>query len=230
MIESEGKVFMAPLFSSFSFPAAALLIAVLSICVPTSARADTSSAMSSPRVLQEALATRDHLNIYSGKADMGLNISGGLFSGRASGIDPSLTNYMHEQISNDFSADRTAELEGDQRVYALLIDGSYDFNYDLGTGLPLHPYMTGGMGMAMYDHTTAPSASAVAMQGGSMVPLFRIGGGVTYRLGEQWNMSLDYKAGFSGSGLSGGNDQLFTGRGNQPVDLQVLNMGMHYQF
>jgi len=218
---------MARVISGSCFYQAAAVFAVMALLFCTNpARADITSTTNTPRVLQQALAMRDHVNLY-GKSDgkEGLNISGGFFSGRASGVDPVASNYLADEASHDFSIDRTAELEGDQRVYALLIDGSYDFNYDLGTGLPIHPYMTSGVGMAMYDHTTGPSASTLALQNGSMAPLFRVGGGVTYHLGKQWDMSLDYKAGFSGGG-----DQVFTGRSQQSVDLQVLNMGMHYQF
>jgi hypothetical protein len=75
--------------------------------------------------------------------------------------------------------------------------------------------------MAMYG----ASPGGLAMQGGDMVPMFRVGGGVTYRLGEQWDLSLDYKAGFTSGG-----DEIFTVRNQQPVDMQVLNMGMHYTF
>jgi hypothetical protein len=61
-----------------------------------------------------------------------------------------------------------------------------------------------------------------------MSPLFRIGGGVTYRLGDQWNLSLDYKAGYAPSVLAG--DQVVTGRNQQIVDLQALDFGMKYSF
>jgi hypothetical protein len=217
---------MKSAFYSFSSMQTANFIAVMLLLFSAApARAD-SSIVSSPRVLQEALSTSDRVTIYNTKTGSGLNLSGGLFSGRASGIDPAVNNYLNDSMDRAEYVDRTAEMEGDQRVYALLVDGSYDFNYDLGSGLPLHPYMTAGAGMAMYDHTNAPSASTLALQDGGTVPLFRLGGGVTYRLGQQWNLALDYKA-----GLSGGSDQVLLGHGSpQQTDLQVLNMGMHYQF
>lgn len=183
------------------------------------ARADTTTLLSpySPRALQQALGVDDNINLLHPQYNKGLGLSGGYFSGRASGVDSGAL------YSPDGSADHATELEGDQRVYALLVDGHYDFNYDRTNDMILHPYVMGGMGVARYGQQT--NAASTITQNGDMVPLFRVGGGVTYRLGQQWNLSLDYKAGFSA--LS---DQLFTGRNQQSVDLQSLNMGMHFKF
>jgi hypothetical protein len=203
-------------------------IAIVLLSGASPAKADiTSNIMASPHGgLEEALATRDRYSLYDGKTMDGFNVAGGFFSGRASGVIPAGSNYLDDAAGGNLKLDRTVELEVDQRVYALLVDGRYDFNYDERNSLPLHPYISGGAGMAVYGTGGVPSASALAMQSGAMMPLFRVGGGVTYRLGEQWDLSLDYKAGFSG--IVG--DQLFTGRSQQPVDLHVLNMGMHYRF
>jgi hypothetical protein len=57
------------------------------------------------------------------------------------------------------------------------------------------------------------------------VPLFRVGGGVTYKLADKLNMSLDYKAGFSGGGT-----QVFVGGSQPSANMQSVNMGMHFQF
>jgi len=195
--------------------AAALLSAAMPAC------ADTVITPGS-YALQQAMGANDNISIYTPATHDGFSLSGNFFSGTASGTQP-VDKYLDP---SGYNFAQSSALEGDQRVYALLIDGSYDFNYDLGSGLPLHPYVRGGAGMAMADNS--PSAGGFAIQGGDAVPVFRVGGGVTYRLGEQWNLSLDYKAGFS-SGLSAG-DQVFTGRSQQPVDLQTLNMGMRYAF
>jgi len=175
--------------------------------------------------MQQAMQTNDHVSLYTPATGDGFSLSGGFFSGIASGNEP-LGKYLDPMGSN-YNFSQATALEGDQRVYALLIDGTYDFNYDFGSGLPLHPYVRGGAGMAMAD----PSANAggSAIQSGDATPLFRLGGGVTYRLGEQWNLSLDYKTGFS-SGVSGSDQVFTTSRSQQPVDLQVLDMGMHYEF
>jgi hypothetical protein len=199
---------------------AAPVLVLATFAAAPGALADTTT-VTSTRGLQQALGGNDEIGIiHSHSSAGGFSLGGNLFSGRASGNEPLPSGYTSDPGLHD---DRTAELEGDQRVYALLIDGSYDFNYDMGTGLPLHPYLSGGMGMAYGG--SAPSAGMASMQGGDMVPLFRLGGGVTYRLGEKWNLSLDYKAGFSGF-----SDPIFTGRSQQTVDLSVLKMGMHFAF
>ncbi|MFY9288891.1 MAG: hypothetical protein WAO98_10370 [Alphaproteobacteria bacterium] len=188
------------------------------------AQADiTVGSSSSSRVLREALASRSAHSIYQGKND-GLNVSGGLFSGRASGVDPSIPNYLKDGTST-FSRDRTAEMEGDQRVYALMLDSKYSFKSDLGTGLPIKPYMSGGIGMAMWERSSTPSLSSLNMKGGAMVPLARVGAGVNYQMSEAWDMSLDYKAGFSMGG-----DPAITSNSAQRVNLHTVNIGMHYQF
>lgn len=202
-----------------------LILATLTtamIALVTAANADITSTSGTSRVLQEALATHDGMKIYDSEATEGLNLSGGLFSGRASGVDPAGINYA-SSVDKDYNTDHTAELEGDPRVHALLIDGSYNFDNHLGTGLPLHPYLTSGVGVAVYDHSTA-SAASLTSQGGSTVPLFRVGAGIAYKLGDKWNMSLDYKAGFSG-----GNNTNYVGS-TQAIDMQTVNMGMHFQF
>ena len=183
------------------------------------AQAAVSSTPSSG--LGGALSSDDTANLFDAHNSTGrLSIGGNFFSGRASGNDAVVTSYYNEGTAIA-DADHSAELEGDQRVYALLVDGRYDFNYDVGG---LHPYLSGGMGMATYGDAAA-SEGAMAMQPGDMVPLFRMGGGVTYRLGEQWDLSLDYKAGFSPGG-----DQIFTSRSQQSIDMQTLNVGMHFAF
>jgi len=192
------------------------------------ARAAVESAPAT-RGLQLALASDDRAALYR---DTGENaafaLSTSTFKGRANQNAPLNQNLASLDLANQFNLDRAVELERDQRVYALLIDGSYDFNYELGEESRLHPYVLGGVGMALYGATAAVASSSDRSGGGDMVPLFRIGGGLAYRLGEQWNLSLDYKAGFSGGNIG---DQRFTSRAqSQPVDLHLLNMGMSYRF
>lgn len=124
-------------------------------------------------------------------------------------------------LSNTYNS---AEIIKDPRVYALLIDGTYDFNYDTEASMSWHPYLTGGVGMSVAQHQDGMSS----ISSGDMSPLFRIGGGVTYLLGDEWNLSLDYKAGLTANPSS--SDYMFTGRSQEPVDLQMLNMGMRYKF
>jgi opacity protein-like surface antigen len=215
---------MDALLFKVTLPKTFLTVAALCMVVFSAAKADSLSGLSSsPRVLQQALATQNSLKIYDSKSVTGLNFSGGLFSGRASGIDPAATNYASNTTNSYDHGDSTAELEGDPRVHALMIDGSYDFDNDLGSGLPIHPYLSSGIGMAMYDHGSSPTVASLASPGGT-VPLFRVGGGVAYKLSQQWNMSLDYKAGFTGAG-----NQVMSSS-NQSIDMQSVNMGMHFKF
>ena len=191
------------------------------------ALAAVDDAVPAARGLQLALASDDRAALYRDTGEgAAFALSTSTFNGRANQSTPLSQGLAQLDLTNQFNLDRAVELERDQRVYALLIDGTYDFNYELGEDSRLHPYVLGGVGMALYGQPTATSSND--RTGGDMVPLFRIGGGLAYRLGSQWNLSLDYKAGFSGSN---GGDQRFTSRSqSQPVDLHLLNMGMSYRF
>ena len=159
--------------------------------------------------LSQALSSTKSFTLYENTPNETGNfaLESGFFSGRASG----------SMTLND--TDQALTLDHDSRMYALLIDGNYDFIND--SEQALHPYVGGSVGMAVYGRPGEALTS-----GGEAVPLFRLGGGIAYRLGAQWNLSLDYKAGFAGHAP----DQMFTGRGEQPIDLHVLNMGVRYQF
>ena len=203
---------------------------VVAACVVLAgpALAAIDDAAPAARGLQLALASDDRAALYRDTGEgAAFALSTSTFNGRANQAAPLNQGLAHLDLANQFNLDRAVELERDQRVYALLIDGTYDFNYELGEDSRLHPYVLGGVGMALYGQPTAGSAGN-DRTGGDMVPLFRIGGGLAYRLGAQWNLSLDYKAGFSGNN---GGDQHFTSRTqSQPVDLHLLNMGMSYRF
>lgn len=198
-------------------------VAVLGFLAPSSAGAVSTSN----HTLQQALANDEQAQLYHEKGDRGaFGLSTSTFAGRTNQSVSLNSGLSSLDLANNFNLDRAVELERDQRVYALLIDGTYDFNYDLGEESALHPYVQGGVGMALYGQPT--NASSSLSNAGEVVPLFRLGGGVAYRLGQQWNLSLDYKTGLSGSF---GGDQAFTGRGkDQAVDLHMLNMGMSYRF
>lgn len=202
-------------------------IALLTACLYS--MATPAMALNGSHSLQQALATSNQAQFYQDHSEAGaFSLSTSSFTGRANQAAALNGNLSQLDLANNFQLDRAVELERDQRVYALLIDGTYDFNYELGEESRLHPYVQGGVGMALYGQPAVTNASLT--NGGDMVPLFRLGGGIAYRLGQQWNLSLDYKTGFSGN-LSSGGDQVFTGRGQQqPVDLHMLNMGMSYRF
>lgn len=172
--------------------------------------ADTTS-VASHRALGQALSADQQFSLYA--PDMGnFKINSSYFSGSASGVT---------------APDSFADFDNSQRLYALLIDGRYDFDYETPSlSSPLHPYLIGSMGLA----TTLRGSNAannLDEQSSSVVPLFRLGGGVAYRLDQRWDMSLDYKAGIASPSP---NDYLFTGRSQQAIDLQAVNIGMHYEF
>jgi hypothetical protein len=142
------------------------------------------------------------------------------------GLNQGYSGLLGAQDDDRTTAEE-AQLERAQRMTALLVDGAYDFNYDSATSSsPLHPYLAGGFGLAMIaQNGNTPSFASAGTQ---TVPVANLGGGVAYRLDEGWDLALDYKAGFSGSESAA--DQFITDRGQHPIDLQSLNMGMKYKF
>ena len=66
------------------------------------------------RATQQALAVDDKLGLYSPDKNKGFGVSGGFFSGRASGVDDVSLNGLGGALSSD--NDHAAELEADQRV------------------------------------------------------------------------------------------------------------------
>jgi opacity protein-like surface antigen len=174
--------------------------------------------------LSQALNTQNFKPLFARSHDAGFTLGSSFFSGRGSGYNPQAERGVNGLGVLGQGRDRFAELEGDQRVFALLIDGKYDFAYDFGTGLALHPYVGGGVGVALYE---ANPTNAALSQDGAMVPLFRIGGGVVFKMGADWDLSLNYKAGYTG-GLAG--SSVFTGRSQEKVDLQSLDMGVKFRF
>ncbi len=199
-----------------------MLLAATLGCGATAASALGNKDMTAG--LSQALNAQEFKPLFARKNDVGFTLGGSYFSGRGSGFDPQVERGVSGLGMLGQGRDRFAELEGDQRVYALLIDGKYDFAFDFGTGLALHPYVGGGLGVALYE---ANPSNASLSQEGAMVPLFRIGGGVVYKMGADWDLSLNYKAGYTGS-LSG--TSVFTGRGQERVDLQSLDMGIKFRF
>lgn len=190
--------------------AVAGLCLFLSVALPAHADDTATATKISPHALHQALSAPEKVKLYSAARDA-FSLSSSYFSGYASGVTPSET--LPPQSS-------------DQRLYALLVDGRYDFSYDTGLlNAPLRPYISGGAGLAAIGGDGG--TRNIQIESGSATPLLRFGGGVAYRLGEQWNLSLDYRAGYAP--LSSG-DQVFTGRGQQSVNLQSLNLGMRLNF
>lgn len=205
------------LHSPYGHRALALLLATLwSASTYAVAPRDNGAA------LGQALTGGKSEVLFARDESYGFSLSSSSFAGRSSGAPVEdghgatglgLVTGLH---------DKFAELEGDQRVYAFLIDGKYDFSYDFGTGLPLHPYLGGGLGVALYE-----SGNTALSQDRAMVPLFRFGGGVVFKLGADWDLSLNYKAGYTGAAPTG---SVFTGRSQETVNLQSLDMGLKLKF
>lgn len=174
--------------------------------------------------LKQALGSSTHDFLLARDPNEGFSLSGSTFSGRSSGMRADTERGISDMGLLTQAKDKFVELEGDRRVYALLIDGKYDFDFDVGGMLPFHPYLGGGLGVAMYE----AGSSNLSDQDGAMVPLFRIGGGVVFKLGSDWDLSLNYKAGYTGTVTTGGST--FTGRGQEKIDLQSLDMGLKLKF
>jgi len=192
---------LGKIFSSCQILVLACLCATAFSITPSYADSSTAYA------LGQALSANDHVDLY-GANDKPFKLGSSYYAGLAS------------------PSDSVANLNSDQRLYALLIDGRYDFNYETSSlSGPIHPYISGGMGMATAGNVNVANNLTTGNNG--VVPLFRLGGGVAYRLDQRWNLSLDYKAGLASSTAG---DQVFTGRSQQSVDLQALNLGMSYAF
>lgn len=198
--------------------AAALLVACLAApAAQAVAPRDNSAA------LGQALTGGKTEVLFARDPNYGFSLSSSSFSGRGSGMNSDSAQGSTGLGMITGAHDKFAELEGDQRVYAFLIDGKYDFSYDFGTGLNMHPYLGGGVGVALYE----AGGNANLSQDGAMVPLFRIGGGVVFKLGADWDLSLNYKAGYTGTAPTG---SVFTGRSQETVNLQSLDMGLKLKF
>jgi hypothetical protein len=198
------------------------LLCVLGSAVTLSVPAQAVTSEDSAVVLGQALTNDTGEVLYSRDQQAGgLSLSSVRFTGRSSGSTAFSNSQANGQGLLTEQNDKYAELLGDRRVHALMIDGRYDFNDDLGTGLPIHPYVGAGAGLALYE----PNSSL--KQEGSAVPLFRLGGGIVVKLGPDWDLSLNYKAGYSGSAPSG---STFTGRAQESVDLHALDMGLKLKF
>jgi hypothetical protein len=206
--------------SSFVSTLARIAVVLITLFHVNPVKADFAANGSQPHGVQVALGALDRFRIYDGRASDGFTIGGGFFSGRASGINLGGATY-----SDNYSPFHTMELEDDQPLYAAMIDARYDFNHNGGTTMPLHPYVLGGLGMAMYG-SGAPSVATLAMESGDMTTLFRVGGGLLYHVADQLDVSVDYKAGFSG--IVG--EETFASHTMPSMGTHALNMGMHYVY
>lgn len=143
-----------------------------------------------------------------------------LLTGEASGF--SLTGSLYSK--DEFLSLAPGRLSDDARSLALLVDGAYGIE----TTGALKPYLSGGLGIAYHREGGLTYTQDLRQAGaGDMLPVFRLGAGLVYPLGPQWDLSLNYRAGFVGAF---GTDELFTGRAQESVGLQTMDVGLKLRF
>lgn len=173
--------------------------------------------------LYQALGKKSDKSLFSKRQ---VSVTGGVYHGRSSGVDPIWERgTIGAGVLGGESADRFAELEGDQRMNAFILDGAYHLETDLGTGLALQPYVGGGVGVALFD---APARETTAVhQQSSLVPMARVGAGLVYSMSKDIDVSFNYKAGFA---ADRNQETHFTSRNQDMIDLQMLDMGLKLRF
>jgi hypothetical protein len=116
-----------------------------------------------------------------------------------------------------------ADIEHRAQLTTIFVNGTYDLPLHLKSdALPLRPYVMGSVGLAVYDNEN--TAALLQQQGMDIMPVFRAGVGVAYRMDQQWDLSLSYKTGFTGQ------SSLTTGRSQERVNLEMIDIGFKYRF
>jgi hypothetical protein len=112
----------------------------------------------------------------------------------------------------------SADLERDAKLTTLMVSGTYDL--PLNPDLLLRPYLLAGAGLAVYDTTGA--IMSPDQQGTSLVPVFKFGGGLAFRMGAVMDLTFSYKAGFASAGTAG--------RGTDNATMQMFDLALKYRF
>jgi hypothetical protein len=112
----------------------------------------------------------------------------------------------------------SADLEGDAKLTTLMLSGTYDL--PLNPRLLLRPYLLAGAGLAVYD--TSGANMHPEEQGTSLVPVFKLGGGLAFRMGQVMDLTFSYKAGFARTGTAG--------RNADSTMLQMFDVALKYRF
>jgi opacity protein-like surface antigen len=111
-----------------------------------------------------------------------------------------------------------SSLEKNTRLTTMLLNGTYDLpGFD--PNLIFRPYLLAGAGLAVYD-TTSSNLSPSA-RGTSVVPVFKLGGGLAFRMGQVMDLTFSYKAGFAGGTGTGRDDG---------AKLQMFDIALKYKF
>jgi hypothetical protein len=141
-------------------------------------------------------------------------LSNGLSAGFFSKTDESGYGLNVNGVMSN-NAEAHMDINHHDKLTALLVNGTYDLPARLKGEMDVHPFILGGAGVAVYD---AASAKTVTVDGrGDMVPLFRVGGGLAYKMDDRLGLSLSYKTGFTGKTL-------------QSIDMQMIDVGLKYRF
>ncbi|NTU77352.1 MAG: hypothetical protein HGA90_06015 [Alphaproteobacteria bacterium] len=172
--------------------------------------------------MEQALTARNEPSFVGDeKKRRAFSLGSSFYAGRVSGNDP-LDSSLN--FDNAPSKDRTAELEGEQRLYAFLINGHYDLASKHNEAM-LHPYVGGGVGLAVVGGLK--NGKTPASSENAMVPLLRLNGGVACKVAAQMKLSLDYAAAFSGNAAA---NEGLTSRDQKSIDMHTINLGLTYQF
>lgn len=115
------------------------------------------------------------------------------------------------------------DLEKKAKLTTLMVNGSYDLKRNLSEKLPMRPYVTGGVGLALYDTSHLPQPSSTVPASTAMIPVVHVGAGVAYKMGQDWDLALGYKAGFAGSRSA-------VDGGTQQANIQLVDVNFKYKF
>jgi hypothetical protein len=113
----------------------------------------------------------------------------------------------------------SADLERDAKLTTLMVSGTYDL--PLNPRLLLRPYLLAGAGLAVYD--TSGANMQPDQQGTNLVPVFKLGGGLAFRMGQVMDLTFSYKAGLASTGTAGRNS-------DNSAMLQMFDIALKYRF
>lgn len=122
--------------------------------------------------------------------------------------------------SSEMAAGRTTrDINKHENLTTLMVSGTYDLPNKLDETMPLHPFVTAGMGIAVYHGEQGNGADGhEEPHGTALVPVFRVGGGLAYKVNEQMALAVSYKTGVAVAG------------GDERVSMQIVDVGVKLRF
>jgi opacity protein-like surface antigen len=135
----------------------------------------------------------------------------------ARGYGAELKGYI---TSNELAASRaTRDFDKHENLTTLMVSGTYDLPARLDKTMPLHPFVTAGMGVAVYHGSEGANADGhEAPRGTALVPVFHAGAGLAYKMSEKMDLAVSYKTGVAAAS------------GNERVNMQMVDVGMKLKF